>query len=643
MFARIFIKEWRDNILLFILGLTNLVAAFGLFLFGENKPGLYVSGLFLFFILPLLALLLGASAFQSELRDNSWTYIFSRPVTKPGYWAMKFVSQLSLVAVLVALFFAFKAAVPASTPFLADLNFPTRFFQGGPALFIVPSLLAFTVAFSLSFLTDRPFIIFFLSMLIMGALVLLVPRFQMTLWLAYFHGPGMSLLIGLVFASFILASVIVFSRSDLSQRARAAVRIAVLIFAFLALTAVAQWFIAARGNPFRTQREYISAVSVSPEGTVLIDTLKRGLIEYDPATGETRPVSRFVETYDSPVSFASGKAAFVETTERSRTRFRQDVRVVGLKDLNEVGKVDLYGPDAPLRGQWLVSNVLLSPDGERIALVGASLAVPRDQRTPVLYVMRPDGTRLTPRPLPLPPGSKVKILGWMRAEDSLILLASDRFHPEKECLVKFNLETQSVQQTAAQRAVSFLSLSRGVDYALYELKGETDRSPTELVLLDLRTFQPRVLMTPPPGDSVQSLAGLTLNIQQSSWTTDGRFLGFCDRRDVYRYALPDGPLTRIPQTLDPKYSYSCAFTWVEPGGTLAIFSMGRTGTGNDMKITERSLKLYDSEDRLTRTLSVPRVSIWNNTWSAGNAILVRDWGGGLWRLDLKTEEWKKIY
>ena len=643
MFARIFIKEWRDNILLFILGLTNLVAAFGLFLFGENKPGLYVSGLFLFFILPLLALLLGASAFQSELRDNSWTYIFSRPVTKPAYWVMKFVSQISLVAALIALFFAFKAAVPASTPFLADLNFPTRFFQGGPMLFIAPSLLAFTVAFCLSFLTDRPFIVFFLSLLIMGGLVLLVPRFQMTLWLAYFHGPSMGLMIGLVFLSFTLASIVVFSRSDLSQRARAAVRITVLVFAFLALAAVAQWLIAAKGNPFRTHRDYISAVSVSPEGAVLIDSLKQGLIEYDPATGKARPVSRLAETSDSPVSFAAGRAAFVETTERSRTRFRQDVRVVGLKDLNEVGKVDLYGPDAPLRGQWLVSNVLLSPDGERIALVGASLAVPRDQRTPVLYVMRPDGTRLTPRPLPLPPGSKVKLLGWMRAEDSLVLLASDRFHAEKERLVKFNLETQAVEQTETERAVSFLGLSPGADYALYELTGKTDQVPTELVLLDLKTFQPRVLMTPPPGDAIQTLAGLTLNIHQSTWTADGRFLGFCNRRDVYRYTLPDGPLTRIPQTLDPKYSYTCAFTWVEPGGTMAIFSIGRTGTGNEVRVKDRTLKLYDSENRLARTLSMPDISIWNNTWSAGNALLARDWRAGLWRLDLKTEEWKKIY
>ncbi len=643
MFARIFIKEWRDNILLFILGLVNVLAAFGLFLFRENKPGLYVTGLFLFFILPVIGLLMGASAFQSELRNNSWTYVFSRPVAKPAYWAMKFVSQFSLIGALIAIFFALKAAVPASAPFLADLNFPTEFFHSALALFIVPSLLAFTIAFCISFLTDRPFIVFFLALLIIGGLVLLVPRFMETLWFAYFHGPGMGFMIGLVFVSFILASIIVFSRADLSQRTKAALRLTILVVAFLALTSIAQWLIAARGNPFRTERDYISELNISPEGQVLFRTWKRGLMQYDPSTEQTRPISGLVETYDSPVSFAAGRAAFLETTERSLTRFRQDVRVIGLKDLQEIGKAELYGPDAPLKGQRLISNVLLSPDGNRVALVGAPTAAAADQRTPVLYVMRPDGTRLTPIPLSLPPASKVKLVGWMSAEDTLILLASDRFHPKRERLVKFNLETKSAQQTEEARAVSFLSISPASDYALYELKGETDESPTELILLDIKTFQPKVILSSPVVNPTQTSAGLRLNIRQSSWTPDGRSLGFCSRQDVYRYALPDGPLIKVPQTHDPKYAYSCSFTWIEPAGTLAVFSFGRNRDGKDWAIKDRSLKVYDADNRVTRTLPVPDLSVWGNTYGTGNRILVRDWRAGLWRLDLKTEEWKKIY
>jgi hypothetical protein len=632
MFARIFIKEWRDNILLFILGLINLLGAFGLFLFRENKPGLYVSGLFLFFILPVISLLLGASAFQSELRNNAWTYVFSRPLAKPVYWLMKFVSQFSLVGALLALFFALRAAVPSSVPFLADLNFPTVFFHGAPALFIIPSLLAFTVAFCMSFLTDRPFVIFFLSLLIVGGLAYGVPRFQAMLWLTYFHGPGMPLLIGMAFASFIIASLIVFSRADLSQRPRAAGRLTILVVAFLALSSVVQFLIAAGGNPFRIQKDYVSELYVSPEGQVLLGTWKQGLMEYDPTTEKTRPISRFASTYGSPVSFAAGRAAFIEETEWSRTRIREDVRVIGLKDHAEIGKVQLYGPEAPLRGQLLISNVLLSPDGERIAIAGTPETAFPGRQGPVLYTMKPDGTRLTPRPLPLPAASKLKLLGWRPAEESLILLASDRLHPQRERLVKFSLETGTVQQTESTRSIEYLGISPTADYALYEIHGEGDKAPSEVVLMDLGTFQPKTLMS-----------GSSLHARQPIWTSDGSELAFSSQQEVYRYPLPDGPLIMVPQTKDPKYVYTCTVGWTGPGREIAIFNFGRVPGERGYTVRDRSLKVYDADNRVIRTLPTHDLTFWNNIWTIGNRILVHDWREGLWRFDLKTEEWKRVY
>src|SRR4030042_5745444 len=156
MFGKIFIKEWRDNLALFALGVIVLLGVLGLHLGHQDKAALFTLGAFLMFVLPGLAFLIGASGFQNEFKNNSWTYLFSRPVAKPCIWTAKYVSQLSILAVLVGLWAALRLLAPGLGRLLGQLDWPADHLSIGSAgLFLPAAVLVFTAAFSMSFLSDR--------------------------------------------------------------------------------------------------------------------------------------------------------------------------------------------------------------------------------------------------------------------------------------------------------------------------------------------------------------------------------------------------------------------------------------------------------------------------------------------------------
>ena len=66
MFAKIFIKEWRENILIFSLAILMMAAMVFLSLTGKEEMTLYSSGMFLLLFLPLAALMLGSGGFYTE-------------------------------------------------------------------------------------------------------------------------------------------------------------------------------------------------------------------------------------------------------------------------------------------------------------------------------------------------------------------------------------------------------------------------------------------------------------------------------------------------------------------------------------------------------------------------------------------------
>ena len=130
MFAKIFIKEWRENILIFSLAILMMAAMVFLSLTGREEMTIYSSGMFLLLFLPLAALLLGSGGFYTEYKDNAWVYLFSRPIKKEMLWIFKFVSQLSILVAVFIIFYFVRRFLPGLDKIFQDLdmNYPDAFF-----------------------------------------------------------------------------------------------------------------------------------------------------------------------------------------------------------------------------------------------------------------------------------------------------------------------------------------------------------------------------------------------------------------------------------------------------------------------------------------------------------------------------------
>jgi len=630
MFGKIFIKEWRDNLALFALGVIVLLGVLGLHLGHQDKAALFTLGAFLMFVLPGLAFLIGASGFQNEFKNNSWTYLFSRPVAKPCIWTAKYVSQLSILAVLVGLWAALRLLAPGLGRLLGQLDWPADHLSiGSAALYLLALFLAFTAAFSMSFLSDRPLLVFAAAVLVVGALVLALYPLEAFLWGSYFRDPLYFVLLLMIIASFALASLLTFIRADLSQRLKTALRYTGLLAAFLVLSFVIQTMIVSGGNPFNTQKDWLTYQSVvSGSGKFFFGSVKRGLMEYDPASAEARQISASAEIYGHRISVAGGKIAFVEWLGRPGG-YREEIRVIRLEDHREIGRVEFHGAGSPFGDVRLMIGCLLSADGERLCFAAAPRTGRGQYGTPVLFWMKSDGRESHRLPLDFVGTDRLKLLGWMSPEEKVVLLLADTFHNEEQSLAIVDLATGTHQKVDAGRS-QFVTISPRADFAVYEsLPDETH--PARLMLVDLKQLAQTTI-----------LEDRYISAVRTAWAENGDRLAFNKGQEVFVYSLPSGLLVQVPQARNPQLYYYNFFDWLGGGKELAVFSYGRDRDRKDFGLKDKSVKIFDSELREKRSLPFPEV-YWPSVWAVGDDLFVGGWEEGLWRLDLKKGEWKRIY
>ena len=190
-------KEWKENILIFLLAILMMAAMIILNLTRQEEMTLYSSGMFLLLFLPLAAMLIGSGGFYTEQKDKAWIYLFSRPVKKESIWIYKYVSQLSVLAVIFVIFYFIRQVLPGLDKIFQDLdiNYPDIFsLKFTLSVYVVFPIIAFTVAFSLSILHDKQFIIFLVSILIGVGFVFVSQMYTYFLWESGFFSRGEGIL-----------------------------------------------------------------------------------------------------------------------------------------------------------------------------------------------------------------------------------------------------------------------------------------------------------------------------------------------------------------------------------------------------------------------------------------------------------------
>jgi len=642
MFKTLLIKEWKEKALLAVFGLGVTVAFLAAFLsFGDN-PDLreLIPATFLIFFFPFIGVMLGAGAFESEFRNGAWAYLLSRPVRKETIWLAKLTALLSILAAFWLIFIGLMTVVPGLGEVVRGFMFPD-ILDAGLELFpliLLSSVLYFSAAFSMSILSDRQLSLVFGSLFLGFSLqgLLFYFAFQAE-WRGMLSNAGMfpwidAYKLALVLSSlaFLGASFLTFRRADFSQPKKKAGSLAKYSAVFLVLA----WMLAAAWPAVRPgpREELSSGIEISG-GEAFFSTSK-GLFRYDIAGDKLRKIARWGIEYPGHV-IGGGKVVYAASSSEFETpRLRMMNPDGSGKTLLAGGGQNAFPADSYFQGY------LISPDGKTVVVsVRKNEVRPRRDPRNSLWSIRSDGTglkRLPPLPAALDGQGDVSawlnLHAWDRSSDTLLL--SYHRYGGAMGLWTYDLVTGACALLFENPRPFACLVSPFRDVALLIFRREIE-GPVEVQLLDISTAERSSVM------KLEKLGGsVWFSVWRPAWNREGDKVAFLTGRNGVGatpavYDMKERRLVRpdIVQVTASEGSSPPSLGWI--GGGKLILGVPQ----------EHALRILDLSLAGEKTIPVPaHVEANFAVWPANDVVLLMDLQkDAVWRLDIKTEKWKKIW
>jgi len=655
MFAALYFKEWREKALVFFFELGILVlllaAPFVMREKADLQEWLVYAILLLFF--PFAALVLGASGFEAEYRQGAWAYLFSRPVSRPAIWLAKFSALLSMLVALWAVFLVAWAALPSVRALAGLPSFLLPLYDFARSDFpwwsLGLSLFFLTVAFSLSLLHERQFNILFAA-LVLG---LLFPAAAWNLMLSKTGGfmawlaPAKAfrtllvsqILTALAFAGAALRTI---ARSDFSQPRKQMRTFAGSFAVFIGLAAAGTVGSAVL-IPIPSERNL--DLMGSSDGKAVYAT-ERGVFSYDAASGRVRWLTRRRNLDYWPSSISSGQLAYTVLEIQGP---RDAIQEIWVANTDGTGRRRLVGRDTT--GAWSpedsVQDLSISPDGRTIAILTRS--GPDRQKSPIptattLWTVNSDGSGLEPWSLEtiLADGPTTNLwlsfVTWAREGKVLVFVKRQSV----EAGVRWSLWAYDLDlKTASKVRDDAVPASRwwGRDSRLRDILAirypHGDEGPRTLALLNLAT-----------GEETEIAGSEELYPFSARWDPTGEKLLIFDKRPdpegrascfLTVYSVAAGKAVAERAVAGPgKDAYAYGTAWMPDGRVLALDPDGRY------------LRIFGPDLQDAGRIDLP-ARIQKPSWlvNVGDKILLEDEKDGrsrpLWRLDVETKRWKRIY
>ncbi len=651
MFTTLYFKEWREKALVFFFELGILALLLGAQFFVQNKDlreWLVYAVLLLFF--PVAALILGAAGFEAEYRQGAWAYLLSRPVRRPAIWLAKFGAVLSMFTLLWLVFLAVWAALPAVRETAAGFRFFLAYVaeSGFPWWSVGLSAFLLIVAFSLSLLRARQFSLLFIALLLglvlpavaWGLMISKVGGFMA--WLAPTKALR-TLLISLVLMAlaFVGASLLTLVRADHSQprnqmRSFTASFAAFLVLA-LAGTVATALFVPVPGD------HYLSLV-ISSGDDVLYAT-ERGYLRYDAAAGRIRWLAKTRYPDYFPGSLANGRLAYSTINIKGRRDVAQEVWTVGMDGRDRklaVGRGS-PGPWDPVHSD--IMGLMIRPDGRSIALLTREGSSRSGGARPALWTVNVDGTGLERQPLDalFADGTTENLwlyfTAWGRTANVLLILKRHSPQPGRTQfgLWAYDLDrrTLSKLENGVLPASWWGSMSPREDLlAIKQSSGAGLGLPsTGLAFIDLATMK----RTP-------VVEGTDLVLSRVQWDPTGERLLFQVKRPapegrtdyaIAVYSLAAGKVVAEETfAASDREAWSTSTAWMRDGRSVLCLD----GESRSLRILDLALQETGRFDLPARLKEPGQPAV------VGDQVLIEDGKTEtLWRLDLPTKRWKRIY
>jgi hypothetical protein len=630
MFFKIFLKEWRENIILFSIAILLMLATVALSLSNLRQMTLYFSGMILLFFLPFASLLIGSGGFYSEFKDNAWIYLFSRPIQKWKIWVFKYISLLSILFAIFLIFILIRQLLPGLGEILEDISFPSEvrglISKDLPGLFslsiyLVLPLLAFTISFSISILSEKQFVTFFVSILIGTGLAFIFQRFLYFIWETYYyygHLRSFSLFLGL---SFILASLLTFLKADFSQKARKIIYFSKLLVLFLILSFGLGLVWVAKGELFAGTKELYPYDTTKHQGDVYINSMRRGILRYDSRADKVKRLTGISGIYWK-FSIAGEKIAF-EKVKYSQHRVFFELWVLNIDGSQAKALINSSKQDSPFYNLEPSGRCLLSPDGKKIVFATAPRG-PRQRKTSTtIWWMNSDGTGLESQNVDFPLYGDLRFVAWPPSKNYLILLLEEitpKLRPFYN-LIKVDLEGGAYQVLIENVfSVYDISVSPAHDSLALAYRDQVEKREI-LAVLNLETLEKR-----------EALKTSSLKLWAVKWNSAGDRIVFSREKEFWVYSLAENKAQKIGWR---SYSYEVGFDWLLDGKRLVL------SIPVDGEYYLQILKEDFSEEKKIKIPYLIQGHIY--LWGLDNKVLMKFQKGPLFRLYLQTEKWKKVY
>jgi hypothetical protein len=634
MFVKIFVKEWRENILIFALALLMMAIMIVLNLTGREEMTLYSSGMFLLLFLPLAAMLIGSGGFYTEYKDNAWVYLFSRPIKKEYLWIFKYFSQLSVLVAVFVVFYFVRRLLPGLDKIFQDLDINYPAFNFGEhfslSVYVVFSVIAFTIAFSLSFLHDKQFVIFLLSILINTGVLCISQIYIYFLWELGFFTSSEGLLSILIALSFVLASILTLVKADFSQTKKKILRFSAYALIFLVLSFFLSTAWATKGQIFSSKRELSAWFAQAYQGSLYFQDYRQGVLRYDPSREGIERLNKNSRFSPEPFSLKAGQIAYMQI--RSRRQWTNDLWLMNTDGSGARPLVQSSEEDSPFYRKR-VESFILSHDAQKIAFVTTQKEERENKKSAwihTLWWMNTDGSRLKSQILDVPYGREARLIALMPFADKVVLEIKQRAIVREKSRIKMIDLVEGTVQVLAENSLSplFWNPSPDQDYLTLTIRNP-DTEKDMCILLNLRTFE-----------TTELYSKEVLGLASGRWSPDGRKIVFFQPREqsshdreLWFYDLEEKKFEKFFQQ---EHQHGIRYDWASNGQKFLILD----------SIEEESLLIVMNEDfEKEKTIKIPKeVPYAYHIWGLENCALLQTTGKGvIWRVDLETEDWKRIY
>jgi hypothetical protein len=627
MFAKIFIKEWRENILIFFLAILMMAAMVILNLTRQQEMTLYTSGMFLLLFLPLAAMLIGSGGFYTELKDKAWIYLFSRPIKKETLWIFKYVSQLSVLAAIFVFFYLIRSVLPGLDKIFQDLdiNYPDIFsLKFTLSVYVVFPIIAFTVAFSLSFLHDKQFIIFLVSILIGTGFLLVSQYYLYFLWEKGFFSRGEGILSVFFALSFVFASVLTLAKSDFSQTKKKVLLFIKYLLIFLIISFFLSTIWVTRSQIFSASRNFSPWMSEKYEGCMYFQDYRHGILRYDPKMEKVERLNKMSKFSPEHFSVRAGKIAYMQIQSR-RKQWTPDLWMMNTDGSDARPLVETSKPESPFYRK-AVESFILSGEGNRIAFVTTHEEKQGWNKIisiHTLWWMNTDGSGLKNNILEVPMGKQAKLIAWPQAKDFVVLVIMNRIYSrERSRIIAFDLvngESKVLAENVIGQYVWHLHPYQ--EYMTFKVR-DYDEGKDNLVLVNFNT-----------SEAIPLFEKEKLRIWGRRWSPDGKKIALSSENELSIYDLEEKTFEIISKR---NYEYEIGFDWTSDGQKFMLLSP----IDGEYHLVVMSIN-FQEEKKIRVPVPIKRgMYVWG---LEGQSLLKSTDKGALWRVDLDTEEWKKVY